>query len=77
VGQGNSFIVKNSNIVITSNNINKALVNPTVNNGALPLEQSQFTHPIIPLEKDIGATKGYQTHYPNTTTANQVSTAGK
>ena len=32
VGQGNSFIVKNSNIVITSNNINKAsLANPPVN----------------------------------------------
>lgn len=27
VGQGNSFIVKNSNIVITQNTINKAIVN--------------------------------------------------
>jgi hypothetical protein len=29
VGQGNSFIVKNSNIVITQNTINKAIVNPS------------------------------------------------
>ena len=36
VGQGNSFIVKNSNIVITSNTINKAVVNP-VSNGSGPM----------------------------------------
>ena len=31
----------------------------------------------MPLDKDIGAAKGYQTHYPNTTTANQISNVGK
>lgn len=30
VGQGNSFIVKNSNIVITQNTISKAIANPGI-----------------------------------------------
>jgi hypothetical protein len=37
VGQGNNFIVKNSNIVITSNNINKGLGQPTSSVGGGPV----------------------------------------
>jgi hypothetical protein len=42
VGQGNSFIVKNSNIVITQNTINKAILNPTQ-----PMVGGTTTIPII------------------------------
>ena len=51
VGQGNSFIVKNSNIVITSNNINKAsLSNPPVNPMLAQNNGMNFNHPIIEKE---------------------------
>lgn len=74
VGQGNSFIVKNSNIVITSNNINKAaLANPASGNPIHPNNALNFNHPVI--DKDQQP-KGYQTHYPNTTTANNVTKGG-
>jgi hypothetical protein len=51
VGQGNSFIVKNSNIVITSNSINKAsLSNPPVNPMLVQNNGMNFNHPIIEKE---------------------------
>lgn len=61
VGQGNSFIVKNSNIVITSNTINKAVPQP----GSIPILNSSL------VQHTQGISAGYNAGVPGDYTQQQ------